>query len=138
MASSYAPFSTSVLYAACSVFRVAVRAFVFAYARLFAAFSRSRSVLEDGLDAVECAGGGRNLGDGLSLEEGGAAVLVADDRAVGHLGGEVHEALDGGDVRHGWFLFLWRCPVDVSFTTGRVVWFSVAVCFPPTTCSLHV
>mgnify|MGYP000704435053 CR=1 FL=1 len=95
-------------------------------------------VLEDGLDAVECAGGGRNLGDGLSLEEGGSAVLVADDGAVGELGREVHEALDGGDVRHDWSLFLWRCPVDVSFTTGRVVWFLAVVCFLPTTCSLHV
>ena len=45
MASSYAPFSTSVLYAVCSAFRAAVRAFVFAYARLFAALSRSMNEL---------------------------------------------------------------------------------------------
>lgn len=94
-----------------------------------------RRVLGDDLNACERTRGGRSLGDDVGLEEGGSAVLVADDRAIGELGGEAHEALDGG-VRHGvssfsppgglvsppgwWFGFWWR--------------FSV----PPTTCSPHV
>ena len=78
------------------------------------------SVPGDDLDACERASGGRGLGDGLSLEEGGAAVLVADDGAAGELGREVHEALDGGGVRHVLSLFLWCCPVDVSFAAGAV------------------
>lgn len=65
----------------------------------------------------ECAGGGRDLGDDVGLEEGGAAVLVADDCAIGELGREAHEALDGG-VRHGVSSFCGCCPVDVSFVAG--------------------
>lgn len=93
-------------------------------------------MLGDNLDTRECASGGRYLGNGVGLEEGGAAVLVADDRAIGHLGLEAHEALDGG-VRHGVSSFC--LPGDLALSPGRLVGcrrrFSR---FLPTTCSLHV
>ena len=53
-------------------------------------------VLDDHLNARERASGGRGLGEGFGVEEGGAAVLVVNDRAVGELGGELHETLDYG------------------------------------------
>ena len=94
-----------------------------------------RRVLGDDLNACERTRGGRSLGDDVGLEEGGSAVLVADDRAIGELGGEAHEALDGG-VRHGVFSF--SPPGGLVSPPGWWFGFWWRFSVPPTTCSLHV